>query len=134
MFITLFLIMSLYLGIIGLVLVSHWKIFVKAGKPGWASIVPIYSIVVLVEIVKKPSIWVLYLILPIVNIIFMIKLSLELARVFGKDDAFGLGLFFLPFIFMPMLAFGEALYMKDEFNIDEFGKPVVNPNFEHQVK
>jgi hypothetical protein len=130
----LILIATLYLGIIGLMIASHWKIFVKAGKPGWASIVPIYSIVVLVEIIKKPGIWVLYLILPIVNIIFMIRLSLELAKVFGKDDAYGIGLFILPFVFMPMLAFGDAVYMKDEFNIDEFGKPVVNPNFEHQVK
>jgi hypothetical protein len=134
MFILLSLVAIFYIALIGLMIVSHWKIYVKAGKPGWACIVPIYGLVVLLEIIKKPGIWFLYLILPIVNIVFLVKLNLELAKVFGKDTGFGVGLILLPFVFMPMLAFGDAKYINDEFNLDEFGKPVVNPNFENQMK
>lgn len=120
----------LYIGLIVLMLVSHWKIYTKAGKPGWACIVPIYSIIVLLEIVKKPMIWILYLLIPIVNIIFFIKLSIELAKVFGKDTGFAVGMIFLPFIFIPMLAFGDATYQSAELDLTQFGKPEANPNFE----
>jgi hypothetical protein len=111
---------------------SHWKIYVKAGQPGWACIVPIYSLIVLLDIIKKPGIWFLWLLIPIVNIFFAIRVAVELAKVFGKDTGFAVGLIFLPFIFLPILAFGDAQYMKEEINTSEFGKPVTNTNFENR--
>lgn len=123
-----------YVGLIVLMLVSYWKIYTKAGKPGWACIVPIYSLIVLLEIVKKPMIWILYLLIPIVNIVFVFKLYIELAKVFGKDTGFAIGMIFLPFIFIPILAFGDAVYQKGELDISEFGKPEANPNFENATR
>ena len=103
-------------GIFGLVLfivviIGGWKLFEKAGQPGWASIVPIYQGVVLLKIVDKPVWWILLLIfVPVVNIIIAIIVCLELAKKFGKGAGFGIGLLLLPFIFSPILGFGKAEY------------------------
>jgi hypothetical protein len=93
-----------------LVIVGMWKMFSKAGKPGWASIIPIYNCVVLLEIVGKPIWWVLLLMIPFVNFVIAIILNLALAERFGKGGGFAVGLIFLPFIFIPMLGFGSATY------------------------
>jgi hypothetical protein len=88
-----------------------WKIFTKAGQPGWAAIVPIYNTWVLVtEICKKEPLWFILTLVPIANIVASWVICQELARKFGKSDAFGIGLFFLGPIFGAMLAFGDAEY------------------------
>lgn len=99
-----------YLGIIVLMIASLWKIYEKAGKPGWAAIVPIYNIIVLLEIVGRPVIWIVGLIIPVVNIVVGIIIYMDLAKSFGKSAGYGIGILFLPFIFLPMLAFGDATY------------------------
>ena len=87
-----------------------WKIFAKAGKPGWASIVPIYNYIVLLEIVGRPIWWIVLMFVPIVNFVILIILCIDLAKSFGKGTGFGVGLIFLGFIFAPILAFGDATY------------------------
>lgn len=88
-----------------------WKTFQKAGKPGWACIVPIYNMIVLVEIAEKPLWWVALFFIPIANIIFIIMTYNEIAKKFGKEAGFTVGLIFLPFVFWPILGFGDAVYM-----------------------
>ena len=90
---------------------AGWKIFTKAGRPGIASIIPIYNIIVTLDIIGKPMWWFVLCIIPGVNFIVGIIIALELAKCFGKDTVYGLGLFFLPFIFGPLLAFGDAQYI-----------------------
>src|SRR5947209_4055441 len=87
-----------------------WKIFVKAGQPGWAAIVPIYNIIVLMKEVGKPAWWFVLMFIPVVNFVIAIIVSIELAKRFGKGVGFGLGLAFLGIIFAPILAFGSAQY------------------------
>ena len=87
-----------------------WRIFEKAGKPGWAAIIPIYNVIVLLEIVGRPIWWIVLFLIPIVNIVVGFILALDLSRSFGHDLAFALGLFFLGFIFYPVLAFGSDSY------------------------
>jgi len=89
---------------------SLWKVFTKAGKPGWASIVPIYNIIILLEITGKPIWWIFLYLIPLVNIVVAIIVMIELARRFGKSDGFGIGLALLGAIFLPILAFGNAQY------------------------
>ena len=88
-----------------------WKAFAKAGEPGWASIVPIYNLIVWCRMAGKPEVWVLLLLIPCVNIVILIIVFMEIAKNFGKDAAFGLGLAFLSFIFWPILGFGSATYI-----------------------
>lgn len=89
---------------------AMWKIFTKAGQPGWAALVPIYNIYVLLTIVGRPGWWVILYLIPCVNIVIAILVSLDLARVFGKGTGFGIGLLLLGIIFYPILAFGDAEY------------------------
>ncbi|MBI5722631.1 MAG: signal peptidase I [Planctomycetes bacterium] len=100
-----------YLILLAVVIVGGWKVFTKAGKPGWAAIVPIYNFIVLLEIVDKPLWWIILLLIFPVNIVVGIILAIELAKKFGKETGFGLGLFFLSFIFVPLLGFGSAKYL-----------------------
>ena len=94
-----------------LMIVSVWKVFVKAGEPGWASIVPIYNAIVYLKIAGKPLWWIILLIIPFVNFIILILVALGLAKNFGKSGAFGIGLLLLGFIFLPILAFGDAKFV-----------------------
>lgn len=87
-----------------------WKIFVKAGKPGWAAIVPIYNFFVLAEISGKPAWWGILLFVPVVNFIIGIIIGIALAKKFGKGAGYGLGLAFLSPIFYPLLGFSDARY------------------------
>jgi hypothetical protein len=98
------------LAIIVAIIAGFWKVFVKAGKPGWAAIVPIYNVIVLLDIAGKPLWWVILFFIPIVNLIVGILVCIAVAKSFGKSDAFGIGLALLGFIFFPILGFGEAQY------------------------
>ena len=100
----------LYLACIILMIVSFWKIFEKAGKPGWASLIPIYNLIVMLEIVRKPLWWIVLLLIPVVNIVFGIIVTHRMSRSFGQGVGFTCGLIFLGFIFYPLLAFGEYQY------------------------
>jgi hypothetical protein len=91
-------------------LVAGWRVFSKAGKPGWAIIIPIYNLYVLLKIVGRSGWWILLMLIPIVNILISLIIGLDLAKAFGKGVGFGLGLFFLGPIFYPILAFGSARY------------------------
>lgn len=107
----------LVFGVLALILiVSQWKIYTKAGKPGWASLVPIYNIVVMLDIVKKPTWWIILLFIPLVNLVVAIMLIHNLSKAFGQGGGFTLGLLFLSPIFYPLLAFGNYTYV---YNTEE---------------
>ena len=93
-----------------LLIAGMWKVFQKAGKPGWAAIIPIYNIIVLLEITGKPLWWIILYFIPFVNFVAVILVSIELAKRFGKTVGFGIGVALLPFIFYPILGFGDAAY------------------------
>ena len=99
-----------YLAIIILMIAAMWKIFTKAGKPGWAAIIPIYNTIVLLEVVGKPIWWFLLMFIPFVNFIILIIVDLELAKKFGQSTGFAIGLILLAPIFYPILGFGSARY------------------------
>ena len=104
----------IYLAITLLVIASMWKVFTKAGKPGWAAIVPIYNTIVLLKIVGKPIWWIILLLIPFVNIIVLLIVINELSKSFGRGVGTTLGLIFLGFIFWPILGFGSAQYQGGE--------------------
>ncbi len=100
------------MAIAALFIVSMWKIFVKAGKPGWAAIIPVYSTIVELEILGRPWWFILLMIfVPIANLVITIILMLDFARVFGKSVAFAIGLIFLSAVFIPILAFSDDKYL-----------------------
>lgn len=92
-------------------IVGYWKIHTKAGQPGWAIFIPIYNVVVMLEICRRPLWWLLLLLVPVVNLFVGLVLILDLARVFNKGIGVAIGLLFLPCIFYPIIGFGEAEYI-----------------------
>ena len=88
-----------------------YKIFQKAGREdAWAAFIPIYNTIVMVDIIKKPIWWFIMLLIPFVNIIFGIMMADRLARFFGKDTLMTVVLVLFPYIGLPVLAFGHAVY------------------------
>lgn len=98
------------LAICVLLIVSFWKVFTKAGRPGWACLIPFYNLYVLIKVAGRPGWWFLLFLIPFVNFVIGIIISLDVAKNFGKSALFGVGLIFLGFIFYPILAFGDAKY------------------------
>ena len=92
------------------IIAGFWKVFTKAGQPGWAAIVPIYNLIVLLQIAGKPLWWIILFFLPFANLVAAVLVGLAVAKKFGKSDAFGLGLGLLAFIFYPILGFSDAQY------------------------
>jgi hypothetical protein len=92
------------------VIIGMWKVFEKAGQPGWGCIIPIFNIYCLVKIAGKEWWWLLLYFIPLVNIIISIIVLLSVSQNFGKGVGFAVGLIFLPFIFFPILGFGDATY------------------------
>lgn len=93
------------------VLAAMWKVFTKAGQPGWAAIIPIVNIYFMTKIAGKPGYWTLLCFVPFVNVIILIWLYNMVSKSFGKDEGFTAGLVFLGFIFWPILGFGNARYL-----------------------
>ena len=102
--------MFVYFAVFALIAAGAWKICAKTGRPGWTVLVPFYNMWVLVEVVGKEPLWFILLFVPCVNVVIIIMLYMELAKCFGKDPIYGLGLYFLMPIFVPMLGFGSARY------------------------
>lgn len=120
-------------GIIAVIgIIAHWKIFTKAGRPGWASLIPIYNWYVLAKIVGKSGWYLLWFLVPIANIVVAIKLTHYLSKSFGKDVGFTLGLIFLSFIFYPILAFGDAKYIGPYADKEAFAAYQNQNNFDFE--
>jgi len=123
-----------------IVIVGQWKVYTKAGKPGWACIVPIYNLIVMLEIVGKPIWWIFLFLIPCVNFIFIIWTLNLVSKSFGQSEGFTIGLLLLGFIFWPILGFGNYKYRgpsaaeagglkpRNPFNPTDYKDPFNNPN------
>jgi hypothetical protein len=119
--------------------IGQWKVYTKAGKPGWACIIPIYNLIVLLEIVGKPIWWIFLFLIPCVNIIFIIWTLNLVSKSFGQSEGFTIGLILLGFIFWPILGFGNYQYLgpaagdagslraRDPFSTTDYEDPFNNP-------
>jgi hypothetical protein len=100
----------IYVAITVLIVAGWWMVFTKANEEGWKAIIPFYNIYVLLRIVGREGWWLILFLIPIVNVVVWIIVSLDLAKSFGRSGAFAVGLILLPFIFAPILGFGSATY------------------------
>lgn len=99
-----------------LLIASIWVLYEKAGKPGWASIIPIYSIITMLKIIGKPWWWFLLMMIPPIGAIWAIwSLNLFIAK-FGKGPGYTIGCIFLPFVFFPVLAFSSDTRFEDDLS------------------
>lgn len=101
----------IYLAIIAVSIAAMWRIFTKAGEPGWAAIIPIYNIIVLLKIIGRPAWWIILMFIPFVNLVILILMMDGLSKSFGQGTGFTIGLILLSIIFMAILGFGSARYL-----------------------
>ncbi len=92
------------------VIAGIWKVFTKAGEPGWAAIVPFYNIYVLLQISGKPLWYIILFFIPLINVVAAVLIGIGVAEKFGKSSLYGVGLGLLGFIFYPLLGFSDAQY------------------------
>ncbi|MBN2029590.1 signal peptidase I [bacterium] len=102
----------IYIAFILFYIIVMWKVFVKAGQPGWGILIPIYNVYLILKIAKRPGWWLILYLIPVVNLIIAIMIQFDIAKNFKKGVGFGFGLLLLGFIFYPILAFGDAKYNK----------------------
>jgi hypothetical protein len=100
----------LFLAVCILVIIGIWKVLIKGGQPGWGCIIPVYNVYCLVKIGGKEWWWIFLFLVPVVNIVIAIILSVAISRNFGKGGGFAFGLILLPWVFYPILGFGSATY------------------------
>lgn len=94
-------------------IIAFWRVFEKAGQPGWAAVIPFYNLYVLVKVAGRPGWWFLLLLIPFVNVIVMLVIALDVAKAFGKSTAFGVvGLWLFSIIGYMILGFGDAKYLR----------------------
>lgn len=102
---------ALCLGIALFFIIAAWKVYAKAGKPGWGIFIPFYNVYLWIKIAGRPGWWLVLYLIPIVDIVIAIILAVEVAKAFGKSGAFGFFLIFLfGFIGIPILGYGSAVY------------------------
>jgi hypothetical protein len=93
-----------------LILAAYWVLYERAGQAGWKSLIPFYNMYILMEISGKPGWWLSLLFIPLVGVVIYLLAMLSLAKKFGRSELFGVGIFLLPMIFLPLLAFGDSKY------------------------
>lgn len=103
-----------------------WKVFTKAGKPGWAAIVPVYNAYIMLKIGGKPGWWLVLFLIPVLNIIVIIWMLNMISKSFGKDENFTVGMILMSIIFLPILGFGSARYR------GPYGDPVKCTEYENE--
>jgi len=123
----------LWLAICVFLIAAMWKVFVKAGQPGWAAIIPIYNVYIMTKIAGKPGWWVLMFFLPILNLVFAIWLYNMISKSFGKEEGFTVGLVLLGIVFWPILGFGAARYLGPYGDQAAFQR-MQNPNFDFEKR
>lgn len=104
----------LFVGALVLLIASTWIIFAKAKRPGWAAIVPVYNAMVMAEIAGRPQWQGVFLLIPLVNLVYAFLIWIDIAKAFGKSTGYGVGLVLLSPVFVPMLAFGQNTYTEPE--------------------
>ena len=99
-----------YLLVLVAVFAGFWKMFAKAGQPGWGCIIPIYNLYLLCKMAGRPWWWMILLFIPLVQMVIAVILSHDISKSFGRGIGTTIGLIVLPFIFYPILGFGSAEY------------------------
>lgn len=94
-----------------LVIAGMWATVSKSGEPGWSQIIPIYNLLVLLKVAKKPAWWIIWFIIPFSLPIVLLIVLHSISKSYGKGFGYTLGLFFLPFVFFPILGFGKSQYV-----------------------
>ena len=100
----------LYIAFYVLAFIGLWKMFVKAGHPGWGAIIPFYNLYLLLKVARRPGWWLILFFIPLVNIIIWLVVALDVSRNFGHGAGYGILLWIFPYIMFIVLGWGTDQY------------------------
>ncbi len=107
------------------VAIGRWKVFEKAGQPGWGALIPVYNLYLLLRVARQPAWWLVLYAIPPLSLVPLVLVPLGVARHFGKSSLFGAGLIFFGFAFYPILGFSSAQYWEPTYVRYHEGQPYV---------
>ena len=110
------LILGILIGLayIVLLIVSWWRIYTKAGRPGWANLIPVYGAIEFFNVAWGNGAYFLFMLLPVINVLVFIITIQKLSESFGRGIGYTLGMFLLPGIFIPILGLGKDKHIRYE--------------------
>lgn len=109
--------LMIILAIVAVAIIGMWKVFEKAGQPGWAALIPLYNGYILLKIAGRPGWWLLLFFVPLANVIVAVIVAIDVAKAFGQSPVFGIVLLFLfSGIGYLILGFGSARYIGPQTN------------------
>ena len=100
------------IAVVVLYIAAYWKVYAKAGEPGWGSLIPIYNVYLWLKMANRPGWWLLLYLVPLVNVVIAVIVHLDVAKAFGKSTGFAILLILFGFIMVPVLAFGPSVYTR----------------------
>jgi hypothetical protein len=110
--------LMIILAIVAVAIIGMWKVFEKAGQPGWAALIPLYNGYILLKIAGRPGWWLVLFFVPLANVIVAVILAIDVAKAFGQSPVFGIVfLFLLSGIGYLILGFGNARYIGPQTNL-----------------
>ncbi len=101
-----------FVAILAFYIAAGWKILAKAGEPGWGMLVPIYNLSLICKVAGRPEWWLILFFIPLVNVVMWLIVSMDIAKAFSKGPGFGIGLWLLTPVFVPVLGFGSSTYTR----------------------
>lgn len=101
-----------FLAILAFYIGAGWKVLTKAGEPGWGMFVPVYNLYLICKIAGRPEWWLILFFIPLVNVVIWLIISMDVAKAFSKGPGFGIGLWLLSPLFIPILGFGSSTYTR----------------------
>ncbi len=107
--------------------ICWWKLYTKAGRPGWAIFVPVYCAIELFNITWGNGVYFLYMLIPGINVLVILWSLLKFSEAYGHGVGYTLGLIFLPFVFIPVLAFGKSKHVRYEAKKAKLTPPAPAP-------
>ena len=103
-------ILLIWLAIIVIFVAGMWMTFVKAGQPGWAAIIPIFNIYIMLKVAGRPGWWLILYLIPVVNLVVIIIVYNDIAKSFGHGLLMTLLLFFISPVAFCVIGFGGSQY------------------------
>ena len=113
---------AIAVGFVVFLIVAWWKMYTKAGRPGWSNLIPVYGWVEFFNIAWGNGVYFLFTLIPGVNVLVAILSVQKLSEAFGHGLGFTLGLFFFPYIFIPILGFGKSKHVRYQAKLAEKAK------------
>ena len=118
-----------------LIMLTCSNIFKVSEKKKASLLIPLYNLVIFLDIVNMNRFYFILLLFPVVYVLVIYIMLYRLSIVFHTTKSFAFGLIFLPIVFLPILNFSGNLDNRssDEIEQEDLKKETINLLTESQI-